>query len=763
MTHRAGRLDARRPLVWLPALACCATFVATPARGLEVTVSQNTKRLMPYQVFELTFQHSGEYRDPTWDVSIDVVFTARSGKRYTVGGFFYGSSKPQHPTTREWTDGQGRKRQSAVWPCEPADLWRARYAPNELGSWRYEYVFRNPSGESAKGKGAFEVVKGRVHQKGWVRQHPRNPHRWVFEDGSAYFPIGFQDCIGDGNHNGSVMDSSAMEGPYRLDPEGKRPKLPPGAMFVRGPSMNPQNFDVHYGRHSRAGINLYRFSPNNCSLHLFTEAADSSQRGLNHIRWEEARMIDEMFEMVRKYDMRIFYGIFGFAKACNEEPDNAECMAKAKRIIKYSVDRWGAYVDLWQLLNEQKASDAWYRIMIDYLKSIDPYGKPLSTSWERPEIDGIDITAPHWYDSEDERQSDVAVLRKIAPFKKKYGKPIIFGEQGNDRDDYSEPVGEGVGGVWDPGSARRMRVRNWTGLFNEVAFVFWETSYAKDGHSINLWMGPQERQYLRAMQSFAACLDKDVRMTEVPKTGKHAAEVHAYGLRSDTVAAIYLHHHRCRQCAGAGEGGRKTAHRWDHDRGQVEDLKVTVDVPKASEGYWYDPRDASIVGQFEAKPGPMTVGVPPFAIDMALLITPRGEPDVDGDGKPNRLDPDDDNDGVPDVGDAWPLEREEWEDVDGDRIGDNLDADVDADGKGDDLNGNGQPDHEETDIDGDGVPTADTIPWDAFPRDPKEWRDTDGDGVGDNADPDDDGDGFTDEQERIAGTDPLDPVSFPER
>jgi len=55
------------------------------------------------------------------------------------------------------------------------------------------------------------------------------------------------------------------------------------------------------------------------------------------------------------------------------------------------------------------------------------------------------------------------------------------------------------------------------------------------------------------------------------------------------------------------------------------------------------------------------------------------------------------------------------------------------------------------------------VPWDAFPRDPKEWRDTDGDGIGDNADPDDDGDGFTDDEERRAGTDPLDPVRFPER
>ena len=66
-------------------------------------------------------------------------------------------------------------------------------------------------------------------------------------------------------------------------------------------------------------------------------------------------------------------------------------------------------------------------------------------------------------------------------------------------------------------------------------------------------------------------------------------------------------------------------------------------------------------------------------------------------------------------------------------------------------------------FDGDGIPKANAVPWDAFPLDPKEWRDTDGDGIGDNADTDKDGDGWTDEEERRAGTDPLDRLSFPRK
>jgi len=92
--------------------------------------------------------------------------------------------------------------------------------------------------------------------------------------------------------------------------------------------------------------------------------------------------------------------------------------------------------------------------------------------------------------------------------------------------------------------------------------------------------------------------------------------------------------------------------------------------------------------------------------------------DSDGDGIPNNIDPDDDNDGVLDVNDDLPNDPNESVDTDGDGIGNNAD----------------------TDDDGDGV--ADTF--DDFPLDGSETVDTDGDGIGNNADPDDDGDGSND-------------------
>jgi hypothetical protein len=54
------------------------------------------------------------------------------------------------------------------------------------------------------------------------------------------------------------------------------------------------------------------------------------------------------------------------------------------------------------------------------------------------------------------------------------------------------------------------------------------------------------------------------------------------------------------------------------------------------------------------------------------------------------IDPDDDDDGVPDDADAFPLDRTEWADTDADGIGDNADPDDDGDGRVDESDNSGR-------------------------------------------------------------------------
>ena len=80
-----------------------------------------------------------------------------------------------------------------------------------------------------------------------------------------------------------------------------------------------------------------------------------------------------------------------------------------------------------------------------------------------------------------------------------------------------------------------------------------------------------------------------------------------------------------------------------------------------------------------------------------------------------------DMDGISDEDDAFPYDPTEWLDTDGDGVGNNNDTDDDNDGIDDES---------DNDDDGDGIDNDN----DAFPADPNEWNDTDGDGVGDNSD-----------------------------
>jgi len=115
-------------------------------------------------------------------------------------------------------------------------------------------------------------------------------------------------------------------------------------------------------------------------------------------------------------------------------------------------------------------------------------------------------------------------------------------------------------------------------------------------------------------------------------------------------------------------------------------------------------------------------------------LNPREVLDTDGDGIGDQTDQDIDGDGVLNYLDAFPYNETEWKDSDGDGIGNVEDPDDDNDGTPD-------KDEEHLGYSHDGYGTNRSL---LFSEDPQEWEDNDGDGIGDNADRDDDNDGIPD-------------------
>ena len=555
-------LSARKKLA-VGILALALIMVSCTDRPLPkdlfVKEFRNADNIPRYEILELSFKHNGIYKNNFFDVSLETFFISPSGIQHRVKGFYYGN-----------------------------DMWKIRFRPDEVGRWTYTYLITNKINFRNEGKSSFYCTASNA--EGPVRRHRENPYRWVFANGKAYFPVGLQDCVvaqGPSLLGGSIDGGTREEG---------------------GKKISWEEYFFIYGQ---AGFNLFRFSQKNCSYMLYDN--------LDHYREGESKATDELLSLARKHRLRVMFGFFGYHgkvtskywfmnvfkrtihriignwEEAIEKPDDYEIIKKEKRFIEYCIARWGVYVDFWELLNERKASDEWTTLMADYVRSIDPDRKPIGTSWEKPYLPAIDINAPHWYESESEFKSDLRIQEQAAEAKKA-GKPVIVGEQGN------------TGMNWDPLSGLRMRIRTWTALFQEISFIFWNTSWSKAGADANIYLGPEERGYIRVLQDFASRLEADVFQVSVEVSEPNKAR--AYGLLSNNVGAVYLHH-------------------FENHTDMLRDLKITINLPHSIDsktgliGEWIDPTTGKIIRRVELASGKRSLEVPPFIIDLALLVTSK--------------------------------------------------------------------------------------------------------------------------------------------
>lgn len=120
-----------------------------------------------YEKYELTYPYSGTYSNPNDPSQVDVegIFTAPSGSKQTVPGFYNEEYANDTPT--------GNKN------------WKVRFAPSEIGNYLYTVTVKDSAGIKTLGSGTFNVISSNNH--GFVRA---NGVTYVRDDGTGFFPIG---------------------------------------------------------------------------------------------------------------------------------------------------------------------------------------------------------------------------------------------------------------------------------------------------------------------------------------------------------------------------------------------------------------------------------------------------------------------------------------------------------------------------------------------------------------------------------------------
>ena len=509
------------------ASSCAILFV--PAAGALPAPSTITS-ISRYSIFEHTYRWaSAGYSNPWEQVSLTATFTSPSGRRTRVEGFYAGP-----------------------------DTWKVRFSPGQTGRWRWVATLAD-STQTQTTRGTFIAARGKGH--GFVRRSPYNRFRWIFADGSPYYPLGIGDCVRDVNGSGSPFDD------FKVD--ATRGKVDVG---------------TYLGAYQAAGVNLFRWSVDNCAFNLYQTIAPQG----NVYMEREGNWGDRLVRELRSHGFRVYMSIFGFNPPFANEASPEQINA-VERYVKYVVDRYGAYVDFWELMNEAQASTAWYTQIATYLRSVDPYHHPIATSWERPDLPAIDVNAPHWYERESESDSDLRTWNLFAAWKSA-GKPVIVGEQGNS------------GQNWDDRSAVRMRLRAWTAFFAEGTLIFWNTSGTKDyrAGSANMYLGPEERGYLRVLQRFTQWFDRRARI--VPVDVSTPANVRGYALSGPREFGAYLHAFRAQAAPTTG-------------------VRLTIQAPSLGSATWIDPAGGRVLARRAIKRGAQKLTVPPFVVDVALKVS----------------------------------------------------------------------------------------------------------------------------------------------
>jgi hypothetical protein len=420
-------------------------------------------------------------------------------------------------------------------------------------------------------------------EKSYLKKSKINPQRLTIDNTHIFNGVGMQDGIFDRNGNGNPLDDWAIGNSHAVmatSSSGVTFKYPSDKVIDLSTFLNTYSIDG-------SGFNLYRLSAGNGIPFLWKDLF-KGEYSVN-----DGKVIDTLVQALREKRFYIWFTLFNWEIPYDSKSyDNNMWPVQQdvlRQYIRYIIARYGAFVSIWEISNEARPTQTGIKFVVDEIKKRDFELRPISTNFEMPDSDSINIISPHWYSSEDQKVSDLAISEIIRRYDK-YHKPIIFGEVGN------------AFASWDTFSALRLRIHTWVSFIQGALVIFWNQSDDKTYHNItysngNIFLGEEERKYITIFRKFVNNIDLTAKpfVLETNNSG-----VRSYGLASDKEVIGYFYHFS--------------------DQSDNVTFNVNLDVAKEGTVTWADPSTGEVLQSNNIHQGLQEIISPPFRTDVALKV-----------------------------------------------------------------------------------------------------------------------------------------------
>ncbi|HKG08742.1 MAG TPA: DUF5060 domain-containing protein [Pedobacter sp.] len=372
------------------------------------------KAVTQYQKAEWDITVQAEFKNPYLqeEITLDMLLISPSGKKLILPCYY------------------------EVGESGASATWKARFMPQELGTYSYRFELKKQGGTAAFSRGGvFSSASGPAKAKGMLHHHDN----WTFkfDNGTPFRGIGENLC----------WES-------RAEDDSK--------FFKELHEKEQYNYEYMLPSLVKHGGNYFRTWICSWNLPLDWKSGINSRRYSNSDEYFNPDAIKKMDRLISLSDSLGIYMMLTLGEGTHDARHgrysvstpqffvDAQAKAQYRNRLRFIVARWGysASVGAWEFFNEIDnvqfrnaanpipAADIvqWHGEMSTYLKQLDPYRHLITTSISHRDLEGlnslknIDFNQKHIY------KNNRALPANILKYSNDFRKPYVIGEYGYEYD-----------------------------------------------------------------------------------------------------------------------------------------------------------------------------------------------------------------------------------------------------------------------------------------------------------------------------------------